>query len=161
MRFKQIVIALGIVAAILIAFAVGQKYPQKQDFKGITEKVDTLYIRDTITLQKPISVERVRLDSVLIPVVDSVKIHDTLFVYLEREQVIWQDSLSCVYASGILPQVDSVRHFLESRIITIEKSVPVKVDSHWGFGIQAGMGAGKAGLTPYVGIGLSYNILSW
>lgn len=31
----------------------------------------------------------------------------------------------------------------------------------FGIGLQAGYGVGNAGLTPFVGIGLSYNILSW
>ena len=99
------------------------------------------------------------------PVTDTLWKHDTLYVYLEREQIQWQDSLCRVYASGINPQVDSVTHFVQETIITREISVPVKVKSRWGLGIQVGYGAGVNGkqvcLTPYVGVGISYNILSW
>ena len=154
--------ALLILACVfLFGFLIGQKHPQKSPVEPIKTKVDTLVIRDTIMSYKPIYVDRVKLDSVLVPVVDSVKIHDTTFVYLEREKVIWRDSLCEVYASGIMASVDSVRHFQEDKYITIETQVPVKVKSHWGLGVNAGYGVGKGGFTPYIGVGISYNLLSW
>ena len=145
----------------MLGFIIGQKHPQKLPVEPIKVKVDTLVIHDTTMSYRPIYVDRVKLDSVLVPVVDSVKIHDTTFVYLEREKVTWRDSLCEVYVSGIMASVDSVRHFQEYKYITIEKQVPVKVKSHWGLGVNAGYGVGKGGLTPYVGVGISYNILSW
>lgn len=152
---------LTLACVFLFGFIIGQKHPQKLPVESIKTKVDTLVIRDTIMSYKPIYVDRVKLDSVLVPVVDSVKIHDTTFVYLEREKVTWRDSLCEVYASGIMASVDSVRHFQEYKYITIETQVPVKVRSHWGLGINAGYGVGKGGFTPYIGVGISYNILSW
>ena len=145
----------------MLGFIIGQKHPQKLPVEPIKVKVDTLVIHDTTISYRPIYVDRVKLDSVLVPVVDSVKIHDTTFVYLEREKVTWRDSLCEVYASGIMASVDSVRHFQEYKYITIETQVPVKVKSHWGLGVNAGYGVGKGGFTPYIGVGISYNILSW
>lgn len=163
--WQYILTGVGIAVAVLIGFLIGHKYPQKSPVESIKEKVDTLLIFDTITLTKPVFVEKIKLDSVLIPVTDTLWLHDTLYVYLEREQIQWQDSLCRVYASGINPQVDSVTHFVQETIVNREISVPVKVKSRWGLGIQVGYGAGINGkqvyLTPYVGVGISYNILSW
>ena len=163
--WQYILTGVGIAVAVLIGFLIGQKHPQKLPVEPIKEKVDTLLIFDTITLTKPVFVEKIQLDSVYMPVTDTLWKHDTLYVYLEREQIQWQDSLCRVYASGINPQVDSVTHFLQETIINREISVPVKVKSRWGLGIQVGYGAGINGkqvyLTPYVGVGISYNILSW
>ena len=163
--WQYILTGVGIAVAVLIGFLIGQKHPQKLPVEPIKEKVDTLLIFDTITLTKPVFVEKIQLDSVYMPVTDTLWKHDTLYVYLEREQIQWQDSLCRVYASGINPQVDSVTHFVQETIITKEISVPVKVKSRWGLGIQVGYGAGVNGkqvyLTPYVGVGISYNILSW
>ena len=145
----------------MLGFIIGQKHPQKLPVEPIKVKVDTLVIHDTTMSYRPIYVDRVKLDSFLVPVVDSVKIHDTTFVYLEREKVTWRDSLCEVYASGIMASVDSVRHFQEYKYITIETQVPVKVRSHWGLGVNAGYGVGKGGFTPYIGVGISYNLLSW
>ena len=163
--WQYILTGVGIAVAVLIGVLIGQKHPQKSLVEPIKEKVDTLLIFDTITLTKPVFVEKIQLDSVYMPVTDTLWKHDTLYVYLEREQIQWQDSLCRVYASGINPQVDSVTHFVQETIITREISVPVKVKSRWGLGIQVGYGAGVNGkqvyLTPYVGVGISYNILSW
>ena len=163
--WQYILTGVGIAVAVLIGFLIGQQHPQKSLVGPIKEKVDTLLIFDTITLTKPVFVEKIKLDSVLVPVTDTLWKHDTLYVYLEREQIQWQDSLCRVYASGINPQVDSVTHFVQETIINREISVPVKVKSRWGLGIQVGYGAGVNGkqvyLTPYVGVGISYNILSW
>ena len=163
--WQYILTGVGIAVAVLIGFLIGQKHPQKSPVEPIKEKVDTLLIFDTITLTKPVFVEKIQLDSVYMPVTDTLWKHDTLYVYLEREQIQWQDSLCRVYASGINPQVDSVTHFVQETIVNREISVPVKVKSRWGLGIQVGYGAGINGkqvyLTPYVGVGISYNILSW
>ena len=163
--WQYILTGVGIAVAVLIGFFIGQKHPQKLPVEPIKEKVDTLLIFDTITLTKPVFVEKIQLDSVYMPVTDTLWKHDTLYVYLEREQIQWQDSLCRVYASGINPQVDSVTHFVQETIVNREISVPVKVKSRWGLGIQVGYGAGVNGkqvyLTPYVGVGISYNILSW
>ena len=163
--WQYILTGVGIAVAVLIGFLIGQQYPQKSPVEPIKEKVDTLLIFDTITLTKPVFVEKIQLDSVYMPVTDTLWKHDTLYVYLEREQIQWQDSLCRVYASGINPQVDSVTHFVQETIVNREISVPVKVKSRWGLGIQVGYGAGVNGkqvyLTPYVGVGISYNILSW
>ena len=163
--WQYILTGVGIAVAVLIGFLIGQQHPQKSPVEPIKEKVDTLLIFDTITLTKPVFVEKIQLDSVYMPVTDTLWKHDTLYVYLEREQIQWQDSLCRVYASGINPQVDSVTHFVQEIIITREIPVPVKVKSRWGLGIQVGYGAGINGkqvyLTPYVGVGISYNILSW
>ena len=152
---------LTLACVFLFGFIIGQKHPQKLPVEPIKTKVDTLVIRDTMMCYKPIYVDRVQLDSVLVPVLDTMMIHDTTFVYLEREKVTWRDSLCEVYASGIMTSVDSVRHFQEYKYITIETQVPVKVRSHWGLGVNAGYGVGKGGFTPYIGVGISYNILSW
>lgn len=163
--WQYILTGVGIAVAVLIGYLIGQKHPQKLPVEPIKEKVDTLLIFDTITLTKPVFVEKIQLDSVYMPVTDTLWKHDTLYVYLEREQIQWQDSLCRVYASGINPQVDSVTHFVQETIINREIPVPVKVKSRWGLGIQVGYGAGVNGkqvyLTPYVGVGISYNILSW
>ena len=163
--WQYILTGVGIAVAVLIGFLIGQQHPQKSPVEPIKEKVDTLLIFDTITLTKPVYMEKIQLDSVYMPVTDTLWKHDTLYVYLEREQIQWQDSLCRVYASGINPQVDSVTHFVQETIVNREISVPVKVKSRWGLGIQVGYGAGINGkqvyLTPYVGVGISYNILSW
>ena len=161
-RYDKVMTFLCVILLpFFIGILIGQKHPQKLPVEPIKIKVDTLFIHDTTMSYRPIYVDRVKLDSVLVPVLDTMMIHDTTFVYLDREKITWRDSLCEVYASGIMPQVDSVRHFREYRYVTIETAIPVKQKSHWGLGINAGYGVVQGSLTPYIGIGVSYNILSW
>lgn len=154
-----ILIGLGLSVAVLLGFLVGQRCPRNGGGETPTPKVDTLFIRDTIKVTEAISVTKRVLDSIPYPVTDTLRLRDTLYVFLEREQIRWEDSLSVVYASGVMPQVDSVLHHTENMIIA--KEIPVIKKTRWGLGIQAGVGAGKGGLTPYLGVGVSYNLLSW
>ena len=161
-RYEKV---MTILCVILLMFSIGILMGQKHRQKTLVEppeiKVDTLVVRDTITQYKPIFVDKIKVDSVLIPVKDTIVIRDSVYIYMDREKITWRDSLCEVYASGIMASVDSGRHFQEYKYITIETQVPVKVKSHWGLGVNAGYGVGKGGLTPYIGVGISYNILSW
>lgn len=160
---KRILLLLLVAVLSLIGFWLGGLHQchRMRPNEAINAKLDTLIVRDTITLLKPISVTKRVVERELVRVTDTIDVHDTLYVYLDREQIQWRDSLCEVYASGINPRVDSVRHYRGSKIITIETQTPVKVKENWGIGLQVGYGASKDGLSPYIGVGLTYNILSW
>lgn len=157
----SIVAFLGI---MLYSFLVGYGCSQNQPTINDVERVDTLFIFDTITQYEPILEERVGLEKVTIPAADTLWSHDTLYVILEKEQVVWQDSLSKVYASGILPQIDSVQHFVTEKVVTRELIQVVKKPCRWGVGVHAGYGiqlGDQIRTAPYIGIGVSYNLLTW
>ena len=160
-RYEKVMTILCVILLVMDIGVLWQNHRQKTPVEPPEIKVDTLIVRDTIMQYKPIFTDKIKVDSVLIPVRDTIVIRDSVYIYVDREKITWRDSLCEVYASGIMPQVDSVRHFREYQYVTIETAIPVKDKSHWGLGVQAGMGACKDGLTPYVGIGVSYNILSW
>ena len=160
-----ILIGVELAVAVLLGFLIGQRCPRNGGGETPTPKVDTLFIRDTIKVTEPIYVTKRVVDSIPYLVTDTLRLRDTLYVVLEREQIRWEDSLSVVYASGVIPQVDSVIHHTENLIITREIPVIQVKKTRWGIGVQAGYGATLQGnvvnLQPYVGIGISYNILSW
>ena len=158
---KYILMGLGIASAILISFLVGQRCPRNGTGEPQTTRVDTLVIRDTIKVTEAVSVTKKVIDSVLVPVTDTITLRDTLWVILEKEQVTWEDSLARVYASGINPQVDSVIHFTQDLIITKEIPVIQVKKTKFGLGFQAGVGVERDKIVPYIGVSLSYNILSW
>ena len=158
---QYILMGLGIAAAVLIAFLLGQRCPRNDQGEPVAIKVDTLVIRDTIVSYKPKYITKRVVDSIPYPVGDTIRLRDTLWMYLEKEQVTWEDSLSRVYASGIDPQVDSVIHFTQEQVITKEIPVIKVKKTRWGIGIQGGVTADKDGVMPYVGVGVSWNILSW
>lgn len=166
MKIKHIILCVLAAIAIWCAGWICRSlWPQKSPETPIIEKVDTLIVRDTITAYKAKFIDRRVVDTVKFAVFDTICQRDTLYVFLEREQIRWEDSLVCVYASGIRPEIDSVRHYLSSQIITKERIIEKKVPCRWGIGVQLGYGAAISGnkvvTSPYIGVGISYNIVSW
>lgn len=165
-RLQLAILALALAAALAVGFALGRRTRTSAP-QTVTKIVrDTLTVRDTITVSTPVYLTRREVRRDTVAVTDTLRVRDTLVVVLPREQVEWRDSLVTVWASGIRPAVDSVRHYTRTEIVTqtVTQTVtlqgPRKV-SRWGIGVQAGYGVGDKGLTPYVGVGLSYNILAW
>ena len=167
-NFKKIlIVGAVVVAALAVLFVAGQRHAQKRLILPQNERVDTLFIYETKLVEKPVFVEKKVVEKVPVPVPvsDTVMVHDTIYVYMDREQVHWQDSLSDVYASGYDVQVDSVRHNIQTQVITKERDVIVKVKPKWSVGVHAGYGAfannGQISASPYIGVGVSYNLFSW
>lgn len=149
-----------VVSSFLIGFGRGQNCSVIED----SVKVDTLVICDTIVQEKAIYVDRVVIEKVLVPATDTLWQHDTLYVLMDREQIVWQDSMSRVYASGVQTQIDSVHHYVKERVVTREVTNVVKKPCRWGVGVQMGYGmqvGQQVSVSPYIGVGLTYNIISW
>jgi hypothetical protein len=173
----KILIMLGFVAvSILLGFLVGQRCPRNGGGETPTPKVDTLFTKDTSSFKEPGNEPqpKVKIKEIPVPVfvadssaIDSLlkecarleKRGDSLQLILIREQRHYSDSTFDAWVSGIDPKLDSIKTYNETRIIT--KEIPVIKKTRWGLGVQAGVGAGRGGLTPYVGVGVSYNLLSW
>ena len=62
------------------------------------------------------------------------------------------------------PQLDSIQIYQQREYITKEIKTVTK-PKRWGLGLQAGYGVSFSNkqiqATPYIGIGISYNILTW
>ena len=156
--------AAGYILAVLATAAIcllvarrceGIKEPPQE---RIVSCVDTLYVWDTLTVYKPSKVTRTVKDTVRVIVRETQidTMHDTVFVYLPQESIVWQDDRCIVYAHGINPQVDSVTHFNSEAVVTRTVTGRPK---RWGIGVSAGYGMSKDGLSPYIGLGISYNII--
>lgn len=156
-------LGIFIISCFAGAYYAGRKSALNEVREVEVVRVDTLIIRDTITVKKPIKETLTKVEKVLVRVTDTVTINDTVYMEADREQVMWEDSLSRVYASGIMPRVDSVAHFITDRYITKEVIIKGKEYSRWGVSINAGYGLGLNGnqviATPQIGIGISYNLI--
>ena len=148
---RDIVIVL---VSLALGFMVGRGCVKTPPCGPPEVRVDTLTVRDTIVAYKPVLAVRRVVDTIRVPV--PVRDTDTVFVQLPREQLEWTDSLATIWVSGYRAAVDSVRHYTATQIITVTERMSAP---RWALGIQAGVGAGRAGLTPYVGVGVTYNLL--
>lgn len=121
---------------------------------------DTLIVHDTIRIEKPVAEYVVTRDTIKIPVV--VTERDTIFVSLPREEKTYTDSTYRAVVSGYEPSLDLIEVYPQTTTIIETRTIPVPSTKRWGVGVQIGGGAALNGkqvvLSPYIGVGLSYNI---
>ena len=176
--WRYIMTGVGIAVAVLIGFLIGQQHPQKHPVEPNSEKVDTLFIRDTNSFTEPpkepspdVLIKEIpvpvyvadssAIDSLLIECARLERVGDSLQLVLLRVQRHYSDSTFDAWVSGVDPRLDSIKTYQTNMVITKEIPVIQVKKTRWGLGIQAGYGASKDGLSPYIGVGVSYNVLSW
>ena len=104
-------------------------------------------------------------DSIYVTVRDTL--HRTDTVWLPREVKVYEDERYRAEVSGYQPNLDRIDIFVKDRIVTQDKTqvVTVKRNARWGIGLQAGYGAtyydGGIHTFPYIGVGVSWNILTF
>lgn len=118
---------------------------------------------DTIFSEKPVPVYKYisRTEFVEVPS-DSVRT-DTVkeLVFLPREYMVYKDSTYRAVVSGVQPRLDSIEIYRKTQVQTITKTVRVPDRKRWGLGVQVGAGFNGKEVQPYVGLGVSYDIVRW
>lgn len=165
----------GFLTALGMVFGAVLFYHSCQEDKVMTDSektVETVYDTIQVFVDTPIPRDSVvvRYAAVKVPVYDTIRTHyaDTLFsdsstVILPVTQKVYKDSTYEAWVSGYMPALDSIRIFQPTTTITntITNTKIRYKQKHWGFGVQAGIGITPGKIEPYIGIGISYNILSW
>lgn len=176
MTSEQKGILAGLIAAVVclaigiwFGFEMGQKRAENKPPK-IEVRIDTV----TVTEVRIDTVEKVRTITAYLPVVpdadepmdtidcpftpDSVAVEIPISRYVAE-----QDSLYRVVAEGYA--VDFKEITVYPQTVTICHQLEVPKPTHWGIGIQAGYGAtlnhNTVQHSPYIGVGISYNIITW
>lgn len=123
----------------------------------VTEIVKT----DTITITRVDTIVQVLPQPYKVEIRDTIYINDTIngniFVQEIKE---YKDSTYYARISGINAFLEEIRVYPTETIkyITTTEKVYEK-PRKWGIGIQAGYGAGKNGIQPYVGVGIQYDLM--
>lgn len=159
---EGILIWLGIIA-LACSYGLGAKVgAQKAEKSLLTDfptKTDTLLVRDTIVEREPVYLTRTRTETVTDTLYlkgDTVKVEVEVPVSHERAEYPEAD----VWYHGYRAGIDSLRVYPVTRVITNTVTVDRYRDpSKWSFGISGGYGIGKGGLTPYIGVGLTYDLV--
>lgn len=126
-------------------------------------KTDTIYLRDTIRIDRPVPrIVRI-VDTMLIPVIDTVHTRDSIFISIPREEKVYEDSTYRAVVSGFKPSLDSISIYRTTEIVTITKAAPIK---RWHIGPEIGVGIVGNKDKPlqlgyYVGVGIQYSIFSF
>ena len=140
---KIITLVLGILLLFNIVNAVGYFVNEHRNAHPgeIKVKVDTLFVYDTIFVEKPVfkKVEVIDTIRMPVPITDTLMLHDTVFVNLPIEQRQYGDTRYTAWVSGYRPQLDSIHIYQRTEYITKEIKMVTK-PKRWGLGLQAGYG---------------------
>lgn len=142
---------------VFLSFGLGwcARSPNEQS----TEKADTVTMETTKTM--------IVCDTLFVPYPmpyisqftgDSIEIGGTL---QPKEQKVYKDSNYTAWVSGVHPTLDSIAIYPKTVTITNDiyhTITKYKQPSRLSLGVIAGYGIGKNGLSPYLGLGLSYRI---
>lgn len=178
MKSKRYILA---VVAIIIAFLVGL-YVGERDVESRAEvSIETVVDTVTYCVPAPQSTTTLGTQRYMLPKYvfvgemvrqsepDSIKEciaeeekgcgEDSAIVELPMMQRHYADSTYEAWVSGpIAPKLDSVRVYVPTTIITRRE---VESPNRWHLGVTAGYGYGAKGFQPYVGVGITYSIISF
>lgn len=163
-RIKEILIVISILAILCVAsFYVGKK--KGIDSVVVRERVDTICTIDTCYIEKPVPylVYREKRDSIYIPITDTIRMQDTLYLVASKEVKQYKDSTYNLQISGYECELDWIETY--SRTVGVTNTIVVEkpYTYRWGVAVSAGYGAcvnnGNIRLSPTLSVGISYNIL--
>ncbi len=156
-KTAALLVAAGALLAGLVfaAYKTGQKHPLQFDSTGLSVRVDTLTIRDTTRLEKPVFVTKY-IDRVeLVKVTDTLRINDTLYAAQEVERKEYRDENYRAVVSGIRPALDEIEVYQKTKLV--KEIVEVPGPQKWrrvGFGVAAGPGVFWNGGDAQIGLGV-------
>jgi hypothetical protein len=164
------------VCIILACLAVGLALGYHNGRKSVTAEnrtvTDTITYVDTVKYFKPIpkEVRIARYETAKLPTAtagrevyfstnnDTIQASDSVSVIVPINQSVYQDSTYTAWISGYHAQLDSIYVMSQRDVITIKEYRP---PNRWHVGVAAGYGYTPRGFQPWIGIGLTYSILSF
>lgn len=142
-----ILLLIGLAASFFIGYHV------REVSSMMTPKTDTVIIVDTLRDTVPVPVRETVTKYIQVPgdtIVKYIK-GDTIFLPVIQKEYSTPDYHAWV--SGYNAALDSVYVFPKTVYVT--QKIPAR---RWGLGVSAGYGAGRSGLSPYIGVGVYYRI---
>ena len=160
---KKILLAALVAALLLLSGFIFGRRSAHARMPAVTVRTDTLRIRDTVLVDRPVPVEVRTVDTMLVAVTDTVTVNDTVYFPLPRETRVYGNSTYRAQVSGFRPSLDWFEVYPQTTVVT--KTISAGSRKRWGLGLQAGYGAYAAGgqvrLAPYLGVGVSWLFVSW
>lgn len=179
-RAALIFMAVGMLCGLIIGYSAGVT-KSRRDNAGSVARSDTIVRWDTTFVHMPqardtlvLYTERVKVPvskdkntASQQPVFVTNELHDTIYnTIVERDSIyvdlpitqkVYRDTSYSAWVSGYNPRLDSIEVYRPTTTITnyIKPS-----NKRWGIGLQVGYGVNLQGkFAPYLGVGISYNIL--
>jgi hypothetical protein len=167
---KKTIYVIGICAAIIFLIAAFFRNSLIISVPRGTGVSDTVIVSDTLFIEKPAPCDTIYLPSkiVKLPIyhtdtitISEVTIRDSVEVEIPIVQREYKDSTFQAWVSGYEPSLDSIRIFEKKTTITNTITNTQYKSKKFGLGVQLGVGINpKGNVNPYVGVGISYNLIN-
>ena len=177
---KKAVIILALLLAISAAYNIIYKRARVSGGTDGQTRPDTVRLVDTLRYVSPAPVRDTIIRYVRVPVelprpdnpgnsaesaeeadTDSMRsingIADTAAVIIPITSRTYSTPEFTATVSGYQPSLDSITIHAQRTIIT--NNPPAVKSKPWSIGIAAGIGAGRGGITPFIGITLQYSLI--
>lgn len=157
---KNIIAIIALVAVCVMCLKESGIFAGRDGCRRDTLRV-TVY--DTVVYYKPVVKDSMVVMYITerLPVADSVPksgktVADSANVVIPITQKVYEDSMYKAYVSGYRASLDSFYIYPRREVITIREK-----PRRWHIGISAGYGLTPKGFQPYLGIGVTYRIMSF
>lgn len=114
---------------------------------------DTIWTRDTLLIDRPVVVEKWKDKPVLVPVTDTIRRVDTLYMAVEIERKTYQSDDYRAVVSGFRPSLEEIAVYPKTIYLQTEVSQPPAPASRRGPRAGIGIAAGPGAFwTPQAGV---------
>lgn len=145
-KIKSIITSVALIIGVwMIGFVIG-----KNHFRDATPmvQIDTLVVRDTVTIERPIPVQTTNKEILYVAVHDTTRIHDTLYIMLQKESKTYSGEDYTARISGYEPSLDFIEVYPKTTTISKTETVMAK-PSPWWYAIDLGVDYGWIWGTNY------------
>lgn len=169
----------GLLLGLIIGYLSRMSHEKAQATREVTV-VDTTTFVDTVSYyaprhvsEKPLAIVQrklpVHIDTIRGTVTDTISsayaktqyvdnTKDSALVEIPVTQKKYEGKDYCAYVSGYEPTLDSIFVFPQTTMI---RERTYKPPNKWHLGLQGGYGYGRNGFCPYIGVGITYSIISF
>lgn len=133
----------GVIVILIIAFNIAlHRIKVLKSNEGKIIRDTTIVVKlDTVKIIMPIYVSQKVVDTLFVPITDTLRQNDTLYVPIPKTQQYYsKDSLYMAWVSGYKPNLDSIKVFPKTVYSTITNTV-YKKPARVTMGVTAGYGA--------------------
>lgn len=176
-------VILCIVFGAVMMWCVVECVRQGEPVFGTTvERRDTVRVTDTITIVEPVPVSIVstEISSRKLPMAKDLEVNegsgigdegrelrDSVWVDLPISQTEYRGEDYRAWVSGFEARLDSIMIFRDKEVITLEKTIvgppqgQKMKNKHWHIGPTIGYGYTPKGFEPFIGVSLTYSLISF
>lgn len=130
-----IVVMLVVGLAFVQGYCVGKRN-QSSPHESIVVRSDTLWVTDTVHIDRPVEVTHWKDKLVYVPVTDTIVVSDTTYIALPFEKVNYSGENYEATVSGFRPKLESITVFPKTAYVTTRE---VEIQK-WSIGVTFGPG---------------------